>query len=62
MTMSKDQAILILQTINGQYHRLAGDCNRKLRVEIMRAITGEKTPTAKCGIHAIESAYKNATA
>jgi len=62
MTMEKQQAIQLIQKLDGEIHRIAGDHNRQLRVSIMRAITGEKTPSAKCGIHAIESAFKAATA
>ena len=59
--MSKEQAIQIVQKLDGEIHRLAGDHNRQLRVAIMRAITGQKIPSAKCGIHAIEAEYSAAT-
>ena len=59
--MSKEQAIQTLQKLDGEFHRLAGDYNRQVRVMIMRAITGQKIPSAKCGIHAIEAAYSAAT-
>lgn len=38
---------------------LSGPHNKGLRVEVMQAITGQKLPATKCGLHAVSDALKN---
>jgi len=40
--------------------RLAGPANRKFRQEVMSALSGEKVPLSKCGVHAICGKFKTA--
>lgn len=37
---------------------LAGNDKKRLRVEIMEELTGEKLPATKCGLHTVSDAVK----
>ena len=41
-------------------HCLAGSAAATARQQIMRLVTGEKMPKAKCGIYALETALQSA--
>jgi len=50
----KDAVKAILEANKFDVWNLAGDANKSARVCIMFAITGNRIPTSKCGVNAIE--------